>query len=598
VADVSTIAFVLDEWSAATSGTGSGVAASASLQSQVDAAVAKTRREVIRRRVLPTAAAVLLTATIAGAVGWRLRPIAAPPPVARFTLTIPGGQQFTVGTRHIVAISSDGTQLAYVASNRLYLRSLSEFEAHAIPGTDIGDVSVHSPAFSPDGRSLAFFAATDSTVKRIAVGGGAVVTVCPAENPIGITWDSSGIIFGQNFKGILRCPDTGGTPEQLATVKDGEVVSSPEMLPGGDAVLFTVANPADGAEWWDKAQVVVQSLTSGKRKTLIKGGSDARYLRSGHLLYALGGIMFAVPFDLARQEVTGGRAPVVEGVKRGPLNGNSGIAQLATSTTGALLYLPGPIGTNTAGRSLALADRAGVVTRLAIPAGPYVHVRASHDGTRLAVGSDDGKEASVSIYRLGSTGALQRLTIKGQNRFPIWSGDGERVAFQSDREGDLAIFSQRADGTGPVERLTKPEQGESHVPESWSPDGKHVSFSVVKGPTFSLWMLSVDDKKTTPYGGVQSREPIESVFSPDGRWIAYDSSAAPGNQSPNRGVYVQPFPATGAIYQLPRQRLDFHPVWSSSGRELIYVPSSASGQLAAVSVTTQPSVTFGSPAVR
>lgn len=106
---------------------------------------------------------------------------------------------------------------------------------------------------------------------------------------------------------------------------------------------------------------------------------------------------------------------------------------------------------------------------------------------------------------------------RGQERFPIWSADGQRVAFQSDRESDLALFSQRADGTGPVERLTKPEQGEAHLPESWSPDGKHVSFSVTKGSVNSLWTLSIEDKKVTPYGGVQSVEALGSVFSPDGR---------------------------------------------------------------------------------
>ena len=184
----------------------------------------------------------------------------------------------------------------------------------------------------------------------------------------------------------------------------------------------------------------------------------------------------------------------------------------------------------------------------------------------------------------------------GQNRFPIWSPDGQRVAFQSDREGDLAIFSQRTDGSGSVERLTKPEQGEVHVPESWSPDGKLISFAVTKGPAFSLWTVTVADRKIAPFGTVQSAEPISSVFSPDGQWIAYTSTPVSGGaSSPNRGVYVQPVPATGARYQIPRQQLDFHPVWGPKGTELFYVPTAASGQLAVVNVTTQRGVTFGTP---
>jgi dipeptidyl aminopeptidase/acylaminoacyl peptidase len=313
-------------------------------------------------------------------------------------------------------------------------------------------------------------------------------------------------------------------------------------------------------------------------------------------VYALGGVVFAVPFDLKRLEVTGGPIPILEGVRRASVGPTPGTAQFSFSDTGSLIYIPGPTGTRTTERAVALADRAGVVTRLTVPAGPYAHIRVSRDGTRLAVGSDDGKEAIVWIYRLGGASAMQRLTIGGKNRFPIWSADGQRVAFQSDREGDLAIFWQRADGTGPVERLTRPEQGEAHVPESWSPDGRHVSFSVAKGSGFSLWTLSVEDKKATPYGGVRSGEPIGSAFSPDGQWIAY-SSNAPGARffSSNGGVYIQPFPATGAIYQVPKKGRDFHPVWAADGAALIYVPTAASGQLAAVSVTTRPGVTFGSP---
>jgi len=225
-----------------------------------------------------------------------------------------------------------------------------------------------------------------------------------------------------------------------------------------------------------------------------------------------------------------------------------------------------------------------------------MYVRASRDGERLAVGTDDGKEAIVSIQDLTASSAMRRLTFVGHNRFPIWSPEGQRVAFQSDREGDQAIYSQRIDGTGSIERLTKAAQGEAHIPESWSPDGKFLSFSVSKGSRFSLWTLSVPDKRASPFGTVQSMQPIGSVFSPDSHWIAYSSSPVAGPvASPDRGVFIQPVPPTGEPYQLPKQQLDFHPVWGPKGTELFYVVSSASGQLAMVSVTMHPSVIFGSP---
>jgi len=515
------------------------------------------------------------------------------PPVVRFPVTLPAGQIFGNIARHFVAISPDGSHMVYSSNNRLYLRSLSEFEAHAISGTDGSMIVPVDPVFSPDGQAIAFF--SDGALKRVAVTGGAAVTICPEDSaPLGATWDASGIVFGAAARGVFRCSPNGGMPEQLATVKDGEQAQSPQMVLDGSAVLFAVAKIADGTTRWDKAEIVIQTLKSGARKTVIRGGSDPRYLPTGHLLYAIGGIAYAVPFDLDRQEVVGHAVPVVEGVRR-PNSGNSGAAHLATSQTGTLIYVPGPVGTAPAAASLALADRAGVVTRLSVSPGPYVHVRASRDGTRLAVGSDDGKEAIVWIYELGGTSAMRRLTIAGHNRFPIWSPDGQRIAYQSDRDGELAIFSQRADGTGPVERLTKPAQGEAHVPESWSPDGKYLSFAAIKGG-FSLWMLSVEDKVAKAFGGVLSTEHIGSAFSPDGRWIAYTSSPAGGGAaSPNRGIFIQPFPATGAVYQAPRQRLDFQPVWGPKGTELIYTPSAASLQYASVSVTTQPAVTFGTP---
>jgi Tol biopolymer transport system component len=169
----------------------------------------------------------------------------------------------------------------------------------------------------------------------------------------------------------------------------------------------------------------------------------------------------------------------------------------------------------------------------------------------------------------------------------MWSSDGQRIAFQSDREGDFGIFSQPADGTGTAERLTKPEQGTSHVPESWSPKANQFSFDVIKESTHSLWLYALQDKKAAPFAGIESAGPINSVFSPDGRWVAYTMTGTSGS-----GVYVQPFPATGAIHQISTTGVS--PVWSSDGKELLYWQG-AGGQHVAVSISTQPTFTFGGP---
>jgi Tol biopolymer transport system component len=329
-------------------------------------------------------------------------------------------------------------------------------------------------------------------------------------------------------------------------------------------------------------------LRSGERKTLIEGGSDARYLPTGHIVYALGGTLFAVPFDLRRLEVTGGPAPIVEGV-RGGTTLSPGSAQFNFSSTGTLIYVPGPAGTSISSlRAFVLADRTGATELLKLPPGSYAHPRVSPDGTRLAFGTDDGKEANIWIYELSGVNAPRRITFSGKNRSPVWSGDGQRVAFQSDREGDLGLFWQRADGAGTAERLTKAEQGVSHVPDSWSRDGKRLLFTVGKGLTFTLWTFALDERKATLFGDVRSDRPIGAVFSPDGRWVAYSS-----NGPSDGGGYVQPFPATGSTYQIPKLTFDYHPLWTSDGKELFYIP--VAGRFAAVSVQTQPSFTFGNP---
>jgi Tol biopolymer transport system component len=532
------------------------------------------------RRAVPATLAALVAGLLVSAAMWRLAPSAAVP-VTRFLFTLPDGQRFTTTNRQLVAVSRDGTEMAYVANSSLNLKSMSALESRVIPGTE-NSSGIANPVFSPDGQWIAFWTLGDLTLRRIAVVGGAPVTICRTESFLflGMSWDESGIVFGQGGRGIMRVSADGGAPEVLVTVKDGETAHGPQILPDGQTVLFTLASGSAG-DRWDKAQIVVHSLKSGQRKTLVVGGSDARYLPTGHLVYALGGTLFAVPFDPGRLEISKGATPVLEGVRRS-LGGITGSAQFATSNTGSLVYIPGPASTSAA-QDLALIDRKGFADALKFPsAHQYEHPRVSPDGKRVAFGTDDGKDVIVWIYDLAGTTAMRRLTLEGRNRFPIWSADGQRVAFQSDREGDLGIFWQRADGADAADRLTRPEPGTSHLPESWSPKGDVFSFSAIKGVSeVSLWTFSLQQKKAAPVDGVRSSSVFNSVFSPDGRWLAYAL----------RGIYVQPFPGTGARYQIDSFG-GIYPLWSRDARELFYVTP---GQLLAVDVRTQPSFVVGRP---
>jgi serine/threonine protein kinase len=542
-------------------------------------------RRPLWKRAIPVVLAAVVFSAITGIAVWRLKPSPPPLDVMRFSIPIAQGEQFSGLNGPAAAISPDGTQIVFSANYRLYLRSIAELDAKVIPGTDERAAGFTNASFSPDGRSLLVFANSDRTLKRLSVNGGAAVTISQIDGPYGMSWGTDGIVFAQSNRGVFRVSPNGGTPALIAAVTGPELASHPQVLPGGKAVLFTVGG---GFNAWDQAKIVVQMLNSGVRKTLIEGGSAARYIPTGHIVYAQGGSLFAVPFDLSRLEVKGGPIPVVEGILRGY---TTGTAQFSFSNSGTLLYIPGPASASSTRSVLALVDRKGGVEASKAPPAPFAYPRVSRDGKRVAYQTEDSKEANVWVYDLSGETAPRRLTFQGANRYPVWSADGERVAFQSDREGDLGIFWQRADGSGAAERLTKPEKGQADIPDSFSPDGQQLSFTESKGGAASIWTLSLRDRKGTAFAESASARLEASEFSPDGRWLAYQSSETGKNE-----IYVRPFPISAAKYQIHSggPNGDVHPVWSRDGKELSF--STGPGTFQAVSVNTESGFTFSSPA--
>src|SRR5262249_1514140 len=259
------------------------------------------------------------------------------------------------------------------------------------------NLDVDTPFFSPDGRWIAFHSAAENKFKKIAITGGASVTICDSTLPYGASWTPDGqILIGAGPAGILRVSENGGKPETIASVKADEFAHGPQLLPAGKAILFTLSN-GTGADRWDKAQIMVQSLKSGERKTVWEGGSDARYVPSGHIVYAVGSNLMAVPFDVQRLTVTGGPVPVIEGMFRPP-SAPTGAAFFAFSENGSMVYVPGVSSDATGGRILALVDRSGARKPLNVPPAPYFQPRISPNGKQLAVTSFDGKEAVVWVY--------------------------------------------------------------------------------------------------------------------------------------------------------------------------------------------------------
>jgi eukaryotic-like serine/threonine-protein kinase len=544
-------------------------------------------------------AVAALAAALTSLVWWRVRPSLPHTAVTRFSISLPEDQRLASSNVVVLAISPDGTKVVYLANRALYLRTLTSLEAKPISISGIE--AAGNPVFSPDSESIVFYSPRDQKLRKVSVTGGAAVTLCDAVPPNGISWGASGIVFGQRDKGIVRVSASGGQPEMLATVQPPEQAAAPEILPDGDSLLFTLSSN-EGRERWDTARIVVQSLRSGERRTLIEGGSDAHYVSTGHLVYFIEGVLFARPFDVRRLLVTGGPMPVVEGIRRG--FGNVTVAtaavlfpaaQFSFSANGSLIYVPGPASLSSLQQELVLADRTGASTKLKAAPGPYQHPRVSPDGKRIVFETNDGKDANVWILDVAGGSSPRRLTFAGKNRFPIWSRDGQWVAFQSDREGDLGIFRQRVDGTqGTLERLTTAPPETSHAPESWSPTTDLLTYSITKGRDVSVGVLSLNDRKTTAFSGIETTTTWpNATFSPDGRWLAY--SSRPLGQTKNT-IYVEPFPQTGVKYQITT--VDGHfPAWSPDGGELFFLDPSrpANGRVGfvAVKINSRPDLTVG-----
>ena len=501
-----------------------------------------------------------------------------PNSVVRFSVPVGPEQVFTSTGRHLVALSPDGTELIYQADGQLYRRRFDQLEATAIPGTSEG--GGRSPFVSPDGEWIGFWAG--GQLKKVAMSGGAAVNLCDVENPWGVSWGTGDtVLFGQGAAGIWQVPGTGGTPEVVITVESGEMAHGPQMLPDGDSVLFTL-RPA-GTSSWDGAQIVAQSLETSERVVLVEGGRDARYVETGHLVYALNGVLFSVVFDPGELEVHGGPVPLVENVDQTDLTGAS---HFALAANGTLVYVRGGggIGGN---RSLVWVDQRGDEELLMAPPAPYDSPRLSPDGRYIAL-EVEGENTDVIVYDLQRDTPTRLTFAAGRDGFPLWTPDGRRIVFSSDRGsgGVLTLFSKSADGTGQAEQLTASDV--AMMPEAWADDGQTLVAQINRGdPGLQVIHVGTDggDEELLNTEFVE----VYSDVSPDGNWIAYMS-----DESGQFEVYARPFPdVDGGRWQISRAG-GLAPRWAPDGRAL-YFFSENSTEMMVAAVETEPTFSPGNP---
>ena len=522
-------------------------------------------------------AASLLIAAGAALAVWMLKPAPVPVrPTLRTVIDLAPDEHFANLSNPVLAISPDGANLVYVASRgsgpaQLFLRPLNALKAEPLAGTE----NAASPFFSPDSQWVGFFA--DGKLKKVAVAGGAAVTLCDAGAPVpGGVWGTNNTILFQSLTGALsEVPADGGTPRRVTANAEHPYNRWPEFTPGGGAFVFATGSlPVIFAVTASIAAAPVGG--GGAGKDLI-AGTAPRLTADGDLIFAQGGTLMAVPFNPKRLELAGSPAPVLEGVRESTF----GAAQYGISASGTLVYVYG--GMQGSAARLVWVDCAGKEQPLAAQPHGYLVPRLSPVGRRIAVVISE-TTTDVWLYDL-TRDALSRATFGGTNNSaPVWSPDGKRLAFSSTRAGVQNLFWQPADGSGTAERLTTSQF--INVPISWSPDGQTIAFIEVAPETGGdIWTLGLNDRKARPFLKTPSNK-SSPRFSPDGHWIAYTS-----DESGRIGVYVQPYPGPGGKWQVLTEG-GTEPVWNPAGRELFYRSGS---RMMTVPVTLAPEFSEGKP---
>jgi len=544
---------------------------------------------------------IALTSLVIGAVlssvVWWLREAPQTPqhPPRRLSVTLPAGVSIPAGgdaDASVVAISPDGQLLVFVGQVgntwQLFKRSVDQFEATPIPGTEGADV----PFFSPDGRWVGYWDSGNGKLKKVPVAGGTPVVLCDAGDVYGASWGPNDtIVFAMGgFQGILQVSAVGGEPESLLRPSPelgGWDLSYPEFLPDGSAVLFTAWRGLTAAS----AFVGLLDLDSRETTILVENGNFARYLPSGHLIYGRGDQVEVVPFSLSRRELTGPPVPVPESIL---YNSLFGIPFLSVSTSGSLAFLPG---SGSQLDELVSVDPGGKETPVLDSVRHYLHPRYSPDGESLAVTVFGPEGADIWIVSL-STGVESKLTKGGVHLVPLWTLDGERLAFSRETEEppvSVSVYWQRADGSTPEEPLLlAQEAGERLWPYAWSADGKLLVYG--KASTFSnvstleIWLLELDSGETRSLLAEVGTLFAGASVSPDGQWLAYADPSSGRFQ-----VHVQSLPTGGERHQLSTKG-GLKPLWSPDGSKLYFLGPSPAG-IMVVPVATEPGFNAGSPEV-
>jgi Tol biopolymer transport system component len=537
------------------------------------------RRKNREKLAWAVATLALLAAALFAAGYFRRAPRYAPP--IRASLLFP--EKTLLGE---LAVSPDGRRVALTAAKPgrgpgLWVRSLDAPASQLVPDTE----GASFPFWSPDSRFVAFFA--DGKLKKVDLAGGPVLAICDAERGVGGTWNRDDtIVFGPKPTAALyRVLASGGQPVAVTKLDASRHETAhryPQFLPDGRHFLYMAANLAGPPD--DPANAIrVGSLDGKVDRPLVQTLSNASYA-AGQLLYVRDGTLLAQPLDSGRLETKGVPVPVVPRVGSSSWQSHS----LFSASEGLLVYAP----TFAAASQLLWLDRNGKPIGSLGDPGLYLAPRISPDGRKVAVDVQDPARNTSEIWIYdASTGVGSKFAFGSwSNYFPVWFPTGDRLIFGSDRKARGVrwdLWTKALDGNDEEIFVESPDQ---RFPENWSRDGRFLSLYAipVQGKrNIQVWILSMGgDRRASPFA-TEALEQWDSRFSPDGRWVAYQS-----NESGRFEVYVRPFPGPGGKWHVSTAG-GGHPRWNKDGKELYYL--SLDNKILALPVNLGATFHAGSP---
>jgi eukaryotic-like serine/threonine-protein kinase len=491
-----------------------------------------------------------------------------PPPESRTyrsTLLPPEKTRFSTNLGGNIALSPDGNSLAFVATDSagkslLWVRPLNALEARALSGTE----GAYSPFWSPDNRFIGFFAG--GKLKKIDVAGGMPQTLCDASAGRGGTWNKDGmIVFNRNANSPLSLVSASGGKAVALTKLDTarrEVSHRwPCFLPDGRHFLYTSRISSTGASEGDA--IFLASLDTTVAPRMVAQASSRIGYANGYLLFAHQQTLMAQPFDAEKLQTSGDAFPIAEHIR---FEGFTSNASFSVSQNGHLVYQAGVSQSEVRlawqarnGKQIGIINQEGKI---------YLQLRLSPDGERIVVTQPDANNINQDIwlYEIRRDTWTRFTFDAATDRSPIWSPDGKSIVFASDRNKRFDLFQRASNGEGNEELLLK--SGQSKIPTDWSNDGKYIAYFTVN-PN-DIWILPINPSgqgnEQKPFVFLQTEfNESRATFSPDGRWIAYQS-----DESGRDEIYIRPFPGPGGKWQVSTAG-GTRPRWRADGKELFFV---------------------------